>query len=282
MSTYSLSGTGIQTLSAGVTAVHITITTTPTNSRLGTANPPNLYDVCLLRFGDATGFFDAVPVVGGPQWLAVPSGATRCAYACKGGAVISLQEVIGGTPPFGGSGALSSLSDVALTSPADTQLLTYQASSAKWINANAPSGGGGGVALLLSYIKTTDTSGLSIPASTWTSFDSAQSFTVTHAGALVSIAVGGFVQTAGGSGVIGTRLLIDGATAYLIGGAFSGSGANANVLAGTSAIWIAGLSAASHTAQLQLNPAVSGFSAYCRVTTGSDRESFRMFVVQYG
>lgn len=142
MATYSLSGTGVQALSANVTAAHVTITTTPSNSRVGTANPANLYDVCLLRFGDATGYFDAVPVVGGPQWLAVPLGATRCAYACKGGAVISFAEVIGGSRPFGGADALSSLSDVALTTPADTQILTYQSSSAKWINANASGGGG--------------------------------------------------------------------------------------------------------------------------------------------
>lgn len=150
MATYSLSGTGVQALSANVTAAHITVTTTPTNSGHGSANPTNLYHVALLRFGDATGYFDAVPVVGGPQWLAVPAGTTRLGYACQNGAVISFAEVIGGSRPFGGADALSSLSDVALTSPADTQLLTYQASSAKWINANAPSGGGGGAGYLLS------------------------------------------------------------------------------------------------------------------------------------
>lgn len=140
MSTYSLSGTGVQALSSNVTAVHVTVTTLPSRYGQGTANPTNYYDVCLLRFGDATGYFDAIPVVGGPQWLAVPSGATRCGYAVKGGAVISLAEVIGGTPPFGSPGALSSLTDVALASLADAQVLTYQASTTRWINST-PSGG---------------------------------------------------------------------------------------------------------------------------------------------
>lgn len=147
MSTYSLSGSGVQALSSNVTALHIAITTMATYPGQGTANPTNYYHIALLRIGDAVGFFDAVPVTGGPQWMAVPAGATRLGYSCAAGAVISVAEVIGGTPPFGGAGALSSLSDVALASPADTQLLTYQASSGKWINANAPSGGGSGTAI---------------------------------------------------------------------------------------------------------------------------------------
>src|SRR5215831_16125568 len=143
MSTYALTGTGVQALSANVTAVHVSITTPPAQSYNGSAHPANYYHVALLRFGDTTGYFDAVPVVGGPQWMAVPSGSTQLGYACQGNAAISVAEVIGGTPPFGGSGALSSLSDVSLASPTDTQVLTYQASSSRWINANAPSGSGG-------------------------------------------------------------------------------------------------------------------------------------------
>jgi hypothetical protein len=151
MSTYSLSGTGIQALSAGVTAVHVDVTTVPTNSRVGTSNPANLYDVAMLRWGDASAFFDALPVVGGPQWIAVPAGATRLGYACKGGAVISVVEIIGGTPPFGGPGALSGLSDVAIASPTNAQVLTYQSSSSKWINQAAAGGGGGLYSAYLCY-----------------------------------------------------------------------------------------------------------------------------------
>jgi hypothetical protein len=173
MATYSLSGAGVQALSAGVTAAHVTITTTPTNVGSGSANPANYYHIALLRFGDATGYFDAVPVVGGPQWLAVPVGTTRLGYACQNGAVISFAEVIGGSRPFGGADALSSLSDVALTSPADTQLLTYQASSAKWINANAPSGGSGGAGYLLSTrrVKRQHAGNYTITASSFTVVD---------------------------------------------------------------------------------------------------------------
>jgi hypothetical protein len=142
MATFALSGSGVQTLSANVTAAHVTITTPSSTQGNGRANPADAYGCALLRFGDATGFFAPVTVAGGPQWLAVPTGATRVGYACLDGAALSLQEVIGGTPPFGGGGSLAGLSDVALASLADAQVLTYQASSSKWINAT-PTGGGG-------------------------------------------------------------------------------------------------------------------------------------------
>jgi hypothetical protein len=146
VATYSLSGSGTQALSANVTALHITITTLPASALAGSATPQNYYQVALLRFGDAVGYFDAFPVVGGPQWVAVPNGTTRLGYSCSSTAVISVVEVIGGTPPFGGGGSLAGLSDVALASLADAQVLTYQASSSKWINGT-PTGGGSGPTL---------------------------------------------------------------------------------------------------------------------------------------
>lgn len=143
MATYALTGSGVQALSTNVTALHVTVTTTPPAAGVGTANPANGYNVGLLRFGDGIGFFDATQIVGGPQWLAVPSGTTQLGYSVQPGGAISAAEVIGGTPPFGGGGSLAGLSDVALASVADAQVLTYQASSSKWINAT-PTGGGGG------------------------------------------------------------------------------------------------------------------------------------------
>lgn len=168
-----------------MTAVHVTVTTLPSRYGQGTANPTNYYDVCLLRFGDAVGYFDAIPIVGGPQWLAVPSGATRCGYAVKGGAVISFAEVIGGTPPFGSTGALSSLSDVALTSVADAQVLAYQASSAKWINSTPSGGSGSGSLTYQEAVLASDVAmstgstfftavSLSLAAGTWLLYGQAQ------------------------------------------------------------------------------------------------------------
>jgi hypothetical protein len=51
----------------------------------------------------------------------------------------------------GGSGSLAGLSDVALTSPADADVLTYVAADTKWKNKPAAGGGGGGELVLLDH-----------------------------------------------------------------------------------------------------------------------------------
>lgn len=96
MTAYTLSGSGVQALSAGTTAMYLAITTLPAGLPSGRANPTNHFDVGLVRFGDATGFFAPVPVLGGPQWIGVPVGTTRMGYAMLNGAVVTATEAIGG------------------------------------------------------------------------------------------------------------------------------------------------------------------------------------------
>lgn len=103
MSSYTLSGSGTQALSSNVTAAHVAINT-PAVSAAGRGNPAAFYDVALLRFGDGTAYWDAMPVTGGPQWIPVPFGATIVGYRVFGATSITLTEVIGGVPPFGGTG----------------------------------------------------------------------------------------------------------------------------------------------------------------------------------
>ncbi len=102
MATYSLSGSGVQALSANVTALHVSITTLPAVAGFGRANPAAYYDVGLLRFGDGTGYWAPFPVHGGPEWFGVPPGTTHLGYGLIGAAVISVVEVIGGISPFVG------------------------------------------------------------------------------------------------------------------------------------------------------------------------------------
>lgn len=146
MATYSLSGAGTQALSAGVTALNVTVTTLPANAGQGGATPADYYGVGSLRPGNAAAFWEPFNVCGGPQWMPVPYGSTRLGYAITQGAVVSVVEVFT-SPPF--AFPLALLPDVALSSPADTQVLTYQATTSKWINAAAASGGGGGSAGLV-------------------------------------------------------------------------------------------------------------------------------------
>lgn len=241
MATYSLSGSGVQALSANVTALHVTITTSPANAGAGGGNPAIAYGIATLRMGDATGYFDAVPVVGGPQWLAVPAGTTRIGYDLAGAAVLSVEEVIGGIPPFGGGGALAGLSDVALASPSDTQVLTFQASTSKWINANPASGGGGGALTTASINLTSDISGVT---TTWTN--------------LLSLSLAAGTWLAWGAGRINASSatdwsvrIWDGTTNRGSGSATTQTGWNGEitvasepmVLAGTTTIYLQGISA---------------------------------------
>ena len=141
MATYSLSGSGTQTLTTGVTALHVTISTLPAGAGHGLASPTDYWGIGSLRPGNATAFWEPFVICGGPQWLAVPFGTTRLGYAFADTAVVSVAEVFGSYPL---STPLAGLPDVALSSPADAQVLAYQASSSKWINATPTSGGGGG------------------------------------------------------------------------------------------------------------------------------------------
>lgn len=145
MATYTLSGSGTQALTSGVVALHITITTLPASAGNGGASPLDYYGVGTLRPGNAAAFWEPFTICGGPQWMPVPFATTRLGYALRGNAVVSVVEVYSPAPLVF---PLVLLPDVAIVSPADTQVLTYQSSTAKWINAAAPSGGGGGAGAL--------------------------------------------------------------------------------------------------------------------------------------
>lgn len=259
VATYTLSATGVQALSANVTAFHVTISTPPLNPGSGAANPLDYYGIGFLRPGDASAFWDPFAISGGPQWLPCPFGATRVGYSLLNGAVVSLVEVFGPSPL---AVPLAQLPDVALSSPADTQVLTYQASSSKWINAAAPTGGGGGGSgighLLLDAAPSGDLSGtFVISPGSWTDWPSthwpAQSFTVTAASVPLLIVLGGqawFDIPSNNVQSSGIRVQIDGATNLQIGGAYAPNDGRANPFTGTRLI--SGLTAASHTIKIQM------------------------------
>lgn len=144
MATYSLSGTGTQTLTTGTGALYVSITTLPTGSGDGGANPTDYNGIGFVRPGNATAFWEPFPIIGGPQWLPLPAGTTRIGYVLFNSAVASAVEVAGSSPL---AFPLASLPDVAIASVADAQVLAYQASTSKWINATPTGGGGGGTTL---------------------------------------------------------------------------------------------------------------------------------------
>lgn len=165
MATYSLSGSGTQTLTTGTGALYVTITTLPSGSGHGDANPTDYYGIGLIRPGNATAYWEPFAVIGGPQWMPVPYGTTRIGYALLDGAVVSAVEVAGSSPL---AFPLASLPDVALASVADAQVLTYQASSSKWINATPTGGGGGTYPVTIPSARVYRNSDQAFSASTWT------------------------------------------------------------------------------------------------------------------
>lgn len=145
MATFTLTGTGTHSLTPGTVALRVTVTTLPTSAGSGFSYPADQYGVGFLRFTDGTAYWDPWPIVGGPQWIPVPNGSAGVGYALLSVSAVSITEVSSPAPL---AFPLSALPDVALSGPADTQVLTYQASSSKWVNAAAPTGGGGGTGSL--------------------------------------------------------------------------------------------------------------------------------------
>lgn len=141
MVSFTLTGTGVQSLSASVVALHVSVTALPLTAGNGLANPLDHYGVGLIRPGDSLAFWDAYPITGGPQWLPLPFGTIRLGYALVTGGQVTVDEVFAPAPL---AFPLASLPDVALSSPSNGQALTYQASSSKWINSTPAGGGGSG------------------------------------------------------------------------------------------------------------------------------------------
>lgn len=102
MSSYNLTGTGIQNLSSGVGELDVTITALAGASRNGNANPVNRYDQGLLRLGNAFGFYSALPIDADNMVVPVPSGITRLGYKLLNGATVTVAEVFGVSPLYGG------------------------------------------------------------------------------------------------------------------------------------------------------------------------------------
>lgn len=153
MSSYNLSGSGIQALSAGVGALHVTVTQLPVRMGTGRANPRNLFDVGLLRAGDGTGWWTPISIEADTAWIGIPNGATQLGYSLLGGAMVTVTEVIGQNPfagPQGPSGAAGATGATGAAGPgvpaggATGQVLSKATSADYDTTWTTPSSGSGG------------------------------------------------------------------------------------------------------------------------------------------
>jgi hypothetical protein len=96
---YVLTGSGLQ-LIAQPRGLKVEVLAVGQRLAAGGANPRNLYDVGLLRWGNADGYFPPVPVDADTQQLALPRGMTTLGYKLGPGAQIRVTETAGLAVPI--------------------------------------------------------------------------------------------------------------------------------------------------------------------------------------
>lgn len=91
-----LSGTGVQSLSPGTTSVDVIVTTFPPMRTIGRANPPNYYDIGLLRLGSSGYFMPTFPIDATDMYVPISPGIDEIGYSVFSGGIIEIDETIGG------------------------------------------------------------------------------------------------------------------------------------------------------------------------------------------
>ena len=86
--------------------------------------------------------------------LPITDGTAGDALITNGSGILSFTTISGG-----GSSTLAALTDTTITNPADTEILTYDNASSKWINSAAPGGTPGGSTTQVQYNDTGSTFG---------------------------------------------------------------------------------------------------------------------------
>ncbi|MBO4863858.1 MAG: phage tail protein [Eubacterium sp.] len=92
-------------------------------------------DVTVSGYGDVNTAMDV-------YYIATNNTSTDVAEIAYG---VFFRSPKAGSGGGGGASALDDLTDVDITSPADGQVLKYDSTNSKWVNANESGGGGGGI-----------------------------------------------------------------------------------------------------------------------------------------
>jgi hypothetical protein len=141
MATYTLTGSGIQAISApGCLAIVVTVF--PTAYGAGNASPSNWYDLGLLRVGNAQGYLSTVPIDATNLLLPCPAAATHLGYSLKPGVTITAEERA--EIPFAGRAAAAIVPNPHVLSTLSRQSLGQELSAdssvapgtAAWVGAN--------------------------------------------------------------------------------------------------------------------------------------------------
>jgi Collagen triple helix repeat (20 copies) len=254
MSTYTLSGSGVQALSAGVGKLYITPSVVPGGIGIGRANPANYYDLALLRLGDSDKYYPAFPLDANGMVVAVPDGCDSLGYKLLQSISITVVEVIGPSPfvgPAGPTGSAGAAGATGATGPAGPTGATGPAGATGATGPAGPTGptgpaGPAGASGVLAYFhaELSNATG-DIVMGTFNTWYTALSLSL-PAGTFLVLARIQYYNTASGFHSMETRLY-DGTTEYARNTTTENSG---SFVADTALIKVITLSGA-HTLSLQ-------------------------------
>lgn len=93
MSSYDLSGVGVQALSTSVTRITVAVLAFGTRYSVGEASPANYFKLGLLRFGIGGAYAPATPIDGASIYRDAPAGADALGYSLWPGVSVRVTEV---------------------------------------------------------------------------------------------------------------------------------------------------------------------------------------------
>ena len=97
MASYSLSGSGQQSLTPGTAFLQITVTALGSGYSTGIAVPTNYYHLGEFRLGSGGFFYPTIPLDATAQLIAVPAGVDTLGYVMRNTQTVTVLEVPGPT-----------------------------------------------------------------------------------------------------------------------------------------------------------------------------------------
>jgi hypothetical protein len=127
MAEYDVTGSGVISLTSGVTRLFVEVLVFPVETNIGRATPTNYYDLALLRVGVEGAYGPVIPVDAAQIFVDLPTGTTSLGYSIFGIGELLISE---STPPPPVGTDISTDHDGGSCTDGDTVVITFERSSA--------------------------------------------------------------------------------------------------------------------------------------------------------